>query len=223
MQKQPELIGLEAMPGRAIRFQGAFVILDLIFCLAASTVNLSVKHLGAGVLHVRHDKAGVDALVRYLDLAHHAARARPRPGLETCRVEAGDLAPITRIGPLGLLDHLPSQRRQDAIAGQTGYITEGRLLLDPPRTPEEPRRSGRGGKGVAPAGPQRSHPGAWKPRPSGRGGRPPLMSERVKAGMAAAKARGKRFGRPATPPHVVSRIEALAHTTSMSIRQIHSA
>src|SRR4029434_492921 len=49
-----------------------------------------------------------------------------------------------------------------------------------------------------------------------------LISERVKAGMAAAKGRGKRFGRPVTPPHVVSRIEALAHTTSMSIRQIHS-
>ena len=42
-----------------------------------------------------------------------------------------------------------------------------------------------------------------------------LISERVKAGMAAAKARGKRFGRPATPPHVVSRIEELAHTTRM--------
>ena len=42
-----------------------------------------------------------------------------------------------------------------------------------------------------------------------------LISERVKAGMAAAKARGKRFGRPVTPPHVVSRIEELAHTTSM--------
>ena len=41
-----------------------------------------------------------------------------------------------------------------------------------------------------------------------------LISERVKAGMAAAKARGKRCGRPATPPHVVSRIEELAHTTS---------
>ena len=34
------------------------------------------------------------------------------------------------------------------------------------------------------------------------------IAERVKAGMAAAKARGKRFGRPVTPPHVVSRIEA---------------
>jgi DNA invertase Pin-like site-specific DNA recombinase len=48
-----------------------------------------------------------------------------------------------------------------------------------------------------------------------------LISERVKAGMAAAKARGKRFGRPVTPPPVVSRIEELARTTSMSIRQIH--
>ena len=57
MQKQPELIGLEAMTGHAIRFQGEFVILDLIFRLAARTVNLLVEHLGAGVLQVRHDSA----------------------------------------------------------------------------------------------------------------------------------------------------------------------
>ena len=50
-----------------------------------------------------------------------------------------------------------------------------------------------------------------------------LISARVQAGMAAAQARGKRFGRPATPPHVVSRIEELAHTTSLRIRQIHRA
>jgi hypothetical protein len=31
---------------------------------------------------------------------------------------------------------------------------------------------------VAPQGPQRSHPGAWKPRPSGRGGRPPTALPR---------------------------------------------
>ncbi len=49
-----------------------------------------------------------------------------------------------------------------------------------------------------------------------------LISERVKAGMEAARARGKQFGRPATPAHVVARIEERAHTTSMSIRQIHS-
>ncbi len=49
-----------------------------------------------------------------------------------------------------------------------------------------------------------------------------LISERVKAGMEAARARGKQFGRPATPTHVVARIEKRAHTTSMSIRQIHS-
>ena len=131
MQKQPELISLEAMTGRAIRFQVEFVILDLIFCLTASTVNLLVEHLGAGVLHVRHDKAGVDPLGGHLDLDHHAARTRPRRGLVTCRVEARDLAPITLIGPFGLLDYLPRQLRQHAIAGQTGHITEVRLLLDP--------------------------------------------------------------------------------------------
>ena len=48
-----------------------------------------------------------------------------------------------------------------------------------------------------------------------------LISERVKAGMAAAKVRGKRFGRPRTPAHVVTRVEAFASTTTMSIRQIH--
>jgi DNA invertase Pin-like site-specific DNA recombinase len=48
-----------------------------------------------------------------------------------------------------------------------------------------------------------------------------LISERVKAGMAAAKARGKRLGRPATPRHVVTHIEEIARTTQLSIRQIH--
>jgi DNA invertase Pin-like site-specific DNA recombinase len=47
-----------------------------------------------------------------------------------------------------------------------------------------------------------------------------LISERVKAGMEAARTRGKRLGRPATPPHFVARIEELADTTEMSIRQI---
>jgi len=44
-----------------------------------------------------------------------------------------------------------------------------------------------------------------------------LISERVKAGMIAAKVRGQRFGRPRTPPRVVARVEALAGTTTMSI------
>jgi DNA invertase Pin-like site-specific DNA recombinase len=50
-----------------------------------------------------------------------------------------------------------------------------------------------------------------------------LISERVKAGMEAAKARGKLLGRPATPPHLVARVETLAQTTEMSIRQIKDA
>ena len=48
-----------------------------------------------------------------------------------------------------------------------------------------------------------------------------FISERVKAGMKAARARGKRFGRPVTSPYVVTRIEEKARTTDMSIRQIH--
>jgi DNA invertase Pin-like site-specific DNA recombinase len=50
-----------------------------------------------------------------------------------------------------------------------------------------------------------------------------LISERVKAGMAAARARGKSLGRPATPAPLVSRIKALAETTGMSVRQIQEA
>jgi DNA invertase Pin-like site-specific DNA recombinase len=50
-----------------------------------------------------------------------------------------------------------------------------------------------------------------------------LISERVKAGMVAAKARGKQLGRPPTPAHLVARIEKLAKTTTMSIRQVQDA
>ena len=50
-----------------------------------------------------------------------------------------------------------------------------------------------------------------------------FIAERVKAGMEAAKARGKPLGRPATPPHLVARVENLAQTTAMSIRQITDA
>ena len=49
-----------------------------------------------------------------------------------------------------------------------------------------------------------------------------LISERVTAGMRAAETRGKHLGRPATPQHVVSEIEALATSTDLSVRQIQS-
>ncbi len=48
-----------------------------------------------------------------------------------------------------------------------------------------------------------------------------LISERVTAGMKAAKARGKQLGRPKTPAAVVARIETLAKTTDLSVRKIH--
>jgi DNA invertase Pin-like site-specific DNA recombinase len=49
-----------------------------------------------------------------------------------------------------------------------------------------------------------------------------LISERVTAGMRAAETRGKHLGRPAIPKRVVGQIEALATSTSLSIRQIQS-
>lgn len=47
-----------------------------------------------------------------------------------------------------------------------------------------------------------------------------LISERVIAGMKAAEARGRHLGRPPVAAHTVSEIEALAASTSLSIRQI---
>ena len=46
-------------------------------------------------------------------------------------MEAGDLAPTARLGPLGLLDDLPSQGLEDGVACQTREITALGLLLDP--------------------------------------------------------------------------------------------
>jgi DNA invertase Pin-like site-specific DNA recombinase len=47
-----------------------------------------------------------------------------------------------------------------------------------------------------------------------------LISERVKAGMAAAKSRGKKIGRPQTPPLIVKEIEELAANSDLSINKI---
>jgi hypothetical protein len=72
--------------------------------------------LGAGLFHIRHDKARVDALCGHLDLDDHTARARPCSRLVARRVKAGRLAPPTRLGPLGLLDDLLSQLLQHRVA-----------------------------------------------------------------------------------------------------------
>jgi len=49
-----------------------------------------------------------------------------------------------------------------------------------------------------------------------------LISERVKAGMAAAKSRGKKIGRPETPPYLVTQIKELAANTDLSINKIRA-
>ena len=48
-----------------------------------------------------------------------------------------------------------------------------------------------------------------------------LISERVTAGMKAAKAKGKNIGRPRTSRCTIARIEKLARTTDLSVRQIY--
>ena len=107
------------------------MILALVFRLAPRTIHVLIEPLGAGLLPVRHDKTGMDALVTDFRFDDHAARARPGSGLVTRRVEAGALAPIAPLGPFGLLDHCVSQGRQDGIAGQTGAITALGWGLDP--------------------------------------------------------------------------------------------
>jgi DNA invertase Pin-like site-specific DNA recombinase len=47
-----------------------------------------------------------------------------------------------------------------------------------------------------------------------------LISERVTAGMKAAEARGRRLGRPPVAQRIVSEIETLAASTTLSIREI---
>ena len=49
-----------------------------------------------------------------------------------------------------------------------------------------------------------------------------LISERVTAGMKAAKARGRRLGRPPIPSRLRGEAENLAASTDLSIRKIHS-
>ncbi len=49
-----------------------------------------------------------------------------------------------------------------------------------------------------------------------------LISERIKAGMAAAQLRGKKLGRPQTPPYLIHEIERLAQSTDLSINKIRA-
>ncbi|MBY5827381.1 recombinase family protein [Rhizobium leguminosarum] len=48
-----------------------------------------------------------------------------------------------------------------------------------------------------------------------------LISERVTAGMQAAKSRGKHLGRPPLAQYIIAEIEHLAASTGLSVRKIH--
>ncbi len=48
-----------------------------------------------------------------------------------------------------------------------------------------------------------------------------LVSERVTAGMQAAKARGKKLGRPGVSKAVIKSVTEIAQTTDLSVRKIH--
>lgn len=50
-----------------------------------------------------------------------------------------------------------------------------------------------------------------------------LISERVTAGMQAAKSRGRHLGRPRLSPRLIAEIERIAASTTLSVRQIHAS
>jgi hypothetical protein len=131
MQQQAPLIGRKAMTGRAIRLQVQFVSFAVVFRLAARTGEWLGEHLGAGLLPIRHDKARVDAWLADCNLAHDAARMRPRVGLVPRRVAAGDLAPPARRGPLGLLDDLLGQCLQHRGAREACDRAQVGVRCDP--------------------------------------------------------------------------------------------
>src|SRR4030095_13887473 len=76
-------------------------------------------------------KAGGDAWVTDVHLAHDAARAPPRPGLGARRVHACALVPTALRGALGLRAHLPGSRLHEGVPGPAGDSTAGRLGLEP--------------------------------------------------------------------------------------------
>ena len=94
-------------------------------------VEVPIDHLGAGVLPIRHDKAGVDPLVGHCTLEDHAARTRPCPGLVLRRGAASAFAPSAPLGACGLFDHLPRHPLPHGIAGPSGHLTAGGLGFDP--------------------------------------------------------------------------------------------
>ena len=96
MQEQAHLIGLETVTGRTLRLQGQLVVFALVFHLTTGTGDVPIEPLGAGLLHVRHDKARADTLCGHLDLYDHAARALPCARLGAGRVTACGFSPTAR-------------------------------------------------------------------------------------------------------------------------------
>lgn len=72
MKKQPELIGLPAMAGRAVGFGVEFVFLDQILHFTTGTVNLFVKMLAASA-QVGDDEAHVCSLSGSLNAGNDKA------------------------------------------------------------------------------------------------------------------------------------------------------
>jgi hypothetical protein len=131
MQEPAHLIGREAVTGRALRLQGQLVVFALVFHVATGTGDVPIEPLGAGLLHIRHDKAWVDALVGHFDLEDYTARVRPCARLVARRVKAGSLSTPTRLGPLGLLDDLLGQLLQHRIAREACDIAQLGLRFEP--------------------------------------------------------------------------------------------
>lgn len=81
MPQHAARMGRQALTGRALRFPVPFVRFALVFRLTASAGEGLGEPLGTGGLQIRHDTAGVDALLAALTRDHHAACAGPWLGL----------------------------------------------------------------------------------------------------------------------------------------------
>jgi hypothetical protein len=131
MQEQAHWIGLEAVTRRALRLQGQLVVFARVCHVATGTGDVPVEHVGAGLLHIRHDKACGDALCRHFDLDDDTARVRPCSRLGARRVKAGRLSPPMRRGPLGLRDDLVGQLRHHRVAREACDRAQLGVRFDP--------------------------------------------------------------------------------------------
>ena len=89
-QEEPQRVGEERRCGGAVAVQVAFDGLDIIFAIAAGTVEILIEHRRRGGLQRGDHKAWVIARRHDFGLEHHAPRLGPgRRAIEELLIQAG--------------------------------------------------------------------------------------------------------------------------------------